>query len=122
MHKLLPITFTLMLSSCLGPQWVSDIKSPELLNRDKSNCQVYAYEKFPANLYTVNITKYHEMGINNQYSSASNAGIHSSSHSSSHSQNILLPYITQETKDAHSTPRNHAFEKCMIENGWYRAY
>ncbi len=118
MRKLLLLITSVTLSSCLGPKWVSDIKPPELLDRDSRNCQIYSYERFPANLYTINVTKHKEIDISNKHTTANIYG----SHSSSHKQTILIPYESQETEDANSQPRKYAFERCMIENGWYKAY
>ena len=118
MRKLLLLITSVTLSSCLGPKWVSDIKPPELLDLDSRNCQIYSYEKFPANLYTINVTKHKEIDISNQHTTGNINGI---THSNSTKQTILVPYTTEETRDANSTPRRYAFEQCMIENGWYQA-
>ena len=118
MRKLLLLITSVVLSSCLGPKWVSDIKPPELLERDSRNCQIYSYEKFPANLYTINITKHQKIDISNKHTTGN---VNGTKHSSYADQTILVPYTTQETRDSNSTPRRYAFEQCMIENGWYQA-
>lgn len=119
MHKLLLIATSIALSSCMGPKWVSDVKPPELLERDSRNCRIYSYEQFPANLYTVNVTKHKEIDISNQHITGN---INGTTHSSSTKQTILIPYTTQETEDANATPRRYAFERCMIENNWYQQW
>lgn len=117
MQKLLLLVTSVTLSSCLGPKWVSDIKPPELLDRDSRNCQIYSYEKFPANLYTINVTRHKEIDISNKHITGNTDG---TTHSSSVKQTILVPYTTEETQDSNATPRKYAFERCMIENGWYQ--
>ncbi|MCP5369174.1 MAG: hypothetical protein H6909_00555 [Rickettsiaceae bacterium] len=119
MYKLLLIiTTSIILSSCIGPKWkwVSDVKPYELLERDSRNCKIYAYERFPANLYTINVIKHHKIDIDSKYATKNVNG----TMSSSHTQKVLVPYTQQETQDANSTPREYVFEQCMTENGWYK--
>ena len=114
------------LSSC-GPRWISDIKPPEMLQRDVSECELYAHEKFPPKLYSTQEIEYQNIEI--ESSKQSSCGHTHHGHVSSScgmqqdkSKNISIPVAKMVTKDANATARSHAFDKCMMTNGWTKTY
>lgn len=127
------ITIALLLGGCGGYRWVNSEKNISHFDKDSTQCQAYAFEKFPPNIIqqlqykpvynpqAVILARQAAMIGANPHSDPLVASAHGFNEGLNDIQNAPMAYQSV-TIDLNKNAQDAAFKKCMYQKGWVLKY